>query len=71
MGRRMFHTPIGLVAATVYAFSPTCIAMSTFGRYFTQLQFLAVLTIYFFWMTVRGHAPNCGPASPLAVRPAR
>jgi hypothetical protein len=56
-GRGMFNVRVGLVAAALLAFSPMCIAMSSFGRYFAQLQFFAVLTVYAYWLTVRGQGP--------------
>jgi 4-amino-4-deoxy-L-arabinose transferase-like glycosyltransferase len=31
--------------------------MSNFGRYFGQLQFFTVLTVYCFWLTIRGAGP--------------
>jgi hypothetical protein len=54
VGRRLFNRLTGVVAATIYTFSPVVIAMSDFGRYFDQLQFFTLLTLYFFWMTIRG-----------------
>ena len=57
VGRRLFSTSVGLVAATLYTFSPVVIAMSVFGRYFAQLQFLTLLTVYYFWLTIRGIGP--------------
>lgn len=58
MGRTLFGSvAVGLVAATIYTFSPTSIAISTFGRYFGLLQFFTLLTVYFLWLTVRGTGP--------------
>jgi hypothetical protein len=54
VGSRMFGTPTGLIASAIYAFSPICIQMSCFGRYFTQLQFFCLLTVFLFWLTIRG-----------------
>jgi len=57
VGRRWFTTSVGLLAATLYTVAPVCIAMSNFGRYFNQLQFFVLLTMYFFWLTLRGAGP--------------
>jgi 4-amino-4-deoxy-L-arabinose transferase-like glycosyltransferase len=57
LGRSLFSRAVGLVAATLYSFSPVIIAMCTFGRYFGHLQFLSMLTVYFFWLTIRGRGP--------------
>lgn len=57
VGRRLFGVVVGLSAAAVLTVAPVCIAMSTFGRYFAQLQFLTLLTAYCFWLTVRGSGP--------------
>src|SRR5262249_14127768 len=55
VGRGLFRSrQVGLVAATFYTFSPVCIAMSNFGRYFGPLQFFTLLCIYLYWKTVRG-----------------
>lgn len=56
-GRRLFGQSAGLIAAATYALAPVCIMMSTFGRYFSQLQFCTLLSVYFFWLTVRGAGP--------------
>lgn len=57
VGRRLFGVPAGLIAAALYTFAPVCIAMCTFGRYFSQLQFLTLLTVSCFWRTVQGSGP--------------
>lgn len=54
VGSRMFGPPAGLIASATYALSPICIQMSCFGRYFTQLQFFCLLTVFLFWLTIRG-----------------
>lgn len=54
VGSRLFSPAVGLVAAAIYTFAPYQVEMSNFGRYFAQLQFFAVLVIYFFWRTVEG-----------------
>ncbi len=54
VGSRMYGSPAGLIASATYAFSPICIQMSCFGRYFTQLQFFCLLTVFLFWLTIRG-----------------
>ncbi|MBY0525820.1 MAG: glycosyltransferase family 39 protein [Gemmataceae bacterium] len=60
VGRRMFDSLVGVVAAILYTFSPVCIGMASFGRYFSQVQFFTLLTFYFFWLTLRGCGPiNC------------
>lgn len=47
-GRRLFGPGVGLTAMAVYALAPTCVQMSNFGRYFSQLQFFALLTVWQF-----------------------
>jgi hypothetical protein len=56
-GRRLFGRPAGLLAAAFYALSPACIALSNLGRYFEQTQFFTLLTVYFFWLALRGAGP--------------
>lgn len=53
-GRRMFGRDVGLLAAAVAAVSPICIQMSDWGRYPSQLAFLTLLTVYFFWRCLEG-----------------
>jgi hypothetical protein len=57
VGRRLFGRWVGLVAAAVYTFSPAVIATSNFGRYLEQLQFLTLLSVYCYWLTIRGAGP--------------
>lgn len=57
MGRRLFNQPVGLIAAALYTFATVCLGMSCFGRYFEQLQFMTLLTLYCFWMCIRGFGP--------------
>ena len=57
VGKRMWGPWVGITACALYTFSPYCIEMSNFGRYFAQLQFFTVLTVYFFWETIRGSGP--------------
>jgi len=57
IGMRMFSPMTGLVAATLFCFSPYCIGMANFGRYFSQLQFFALLTTYLYWKTIKGSGP--------------
>jgi hypothetical protein len=57
VGRQLFNRSVGLIAATLYTLSPVCIAMSNFGRYFCQLQCLTLLTVYLFWLCVKGAGP--------------
>src|SRR5207249_3879909 len=57
VGRRLFATPVGLLAAAIYTFAPVCISMSNYGRYFSQLQLFVLLTVYFFWLTIHGTGP--------------
>jgi hypothetical protein len=57
VGRRMMNGGVGLIAATWFTFSPVCVATSTFGRYFSELQFFTLLLIYFLWMALRGAGP--------------
>jgi hypothetical protein len=56
-GRRMFGRLAGLLAAAIHTFAPVCIAMSTLGRYFAHLQFMTLLTVYCYWLTLRGSSP--------------
>jgi Dolichyl-phosphate-mannose-protein mannosyltransferase len=56
-GRRLFGVPTGLIAAAIYTLSPSCIRMSNFGRYPSLLQFLTLLTVHFFSLTIRGTGP--------------
>lgn len=56
-GRRLFGTTVGLIAAVLYVFAPTCREMANFGRYFTTLEFFTLLTIYFFHRTIEGTGP--------------
>lgn len=56
-GRRLFGDWVALVAAVLYTFSPTTIEMTNFGRYFSQLQFLALLTVYLFYRLVSDPGP--------------
>jgi 4-amino-4-deoxy-L-arabinose transferase-like glycosyltransferase len=57
VGRRLFDTPTGLIAAGIYTFSSACIGMAYFGRYQAQLQFLTLLTVYFFLRIIAGTGP--------------
>jgi hypothetical protein len=57
MGRRMFTPWVGVIAASLYALSPMVAAMSNFARYFAQLHFFAMLTLYFYWFIIRGRGP--------------
>jgi hypothetical protein len=57
MGARLFTPAVGLVAAAIFALSPMIIAMSNFARYFEQLQFFCLLSLYFFWQIIRGAGP--------------
>lgn len=56
-GRRMFGPLAGLLAAAIHTFAPVCIAMSTLGRYFAHLQFMTLLSVYCYWLTLRGSGP--------------
>lgn len=54
VGRRMFRSPaVGLTAAVIYTFAPVGIAMSLFGRYFAQLQFFSLSSVWLFWETLQ------------------
>jgi 4-amino-4-deoxy-L-arabinose transferase-like glycosyltransferase len=57
VGRSLFGTPAGLIASALYALSPVCIQTAEFGRYYSQLQFFTLLTVYLFWCTLRGAGP--------------
>lgn len=52
-GRKMFSPATGLAAAALFAFAPIAIQMANFGRYYSQLPFLALLCVYFFWKTIQ------------------
>jgi hypothetical protein len=57
VGRSLFGKPAGLIASALYALSPVCIQTAEFGRYYSQLQFFVLLTVYLFWSTLRGAGP--------------
>jgi 4-amino-4-deoxy-L-arabinose transferase-like glycosyltransferase len=57
VGRSLFGTSAGLIASALYALSPVCIQTADFGRYYSQLQFFTLLTVYLFWCTLRGAGP--------------
>jgi hypothetical protein len=57
VGQSLFGTPAGLIACALYALSPVCIQTAEFGRYYSQLQFFTLLTVYLFWCTLRGAGP--------------
>jgi hypothetical protein len=59
VGRRMFGRAVAWLSAVTYTISPVCIAMSDIGRYFEQTQFFTLLTVYYFWLALRG----CGPVN--------
>jgi hypothetical protein len=52
VGTRYFNPAAGLLAALFLAVSPYAVGMATFGRYFAQLQFFALLTTYFTFRAV-------------------
>jgi len=54
VGRRLFSPGVGLVAAAIYTFAPLTVEIAQFGRYPSQAQFFALLTVYFFWRTISG-----------------
>jgi hypothetical protein len=57
VGRRMFGWPAGLAAAWLYALSSGYAPMATVGRYFGQLQFFTLLTVYTGWRLAERPAP--------------
>ncbi len=57
VGRQMFGWIAGATAALLYTVAPVCIQLADFGRYFSQLQFLTLLTAYLFWRTIAGSGP--------------
>lgn len=63
MGSRMFNTRTGLAAAVLASLASVYIPMGTVGRYFSELQFFTLLTIYLFWRMLQG----TGPLRPAAV----
>ncbi len=54
---RLFGVGTALIAATLYAVCPYYIGMANFGRYFSQLQFFALLTCYLYYKTIEGSGP--------------
>ena len=56
-GKRMFDRDVGLLAATICAFSPICIQYSDFGRYPSQLQLTTLTTVYLFWRAIGTPGP--------------
>ncbi|MFH0983216.1 MAG: glycosyltransferase family 39 protein [Planctomycetota bacterium] len=56
-GRNLFRPWVGVIAAALYAFSPSCIEMADYGRYYSQLQALTLLTVYFFYRTIASPGP--------------
>ncbi len=51
-GGWLFRPSVGWIAAGLYAFSPFCVGMANLGRYYSQLQALALLTVCFFCRTI-------------------
>ncbi len=51
-GKNLFGPAVGLTAAALFALSPYCIGMANLGRYYSQLQALTLLTVYFFYKTI-------------------
>jgi hypothetical protein len=49
VGARLFSTPVGLVAATLGAFSTESIAWGARVRMYATLQFLVLLSVWFLW----------------------
>jgi len=61
VGQVMYNPWVGVLAAGVYALSPYCAALANSARYYSQLQFMTLLVVYFFYRTVR-------PAGPISVK---
>jgi hypothetical protein len=53
MGRRLFNWRVGLFAAFVYACMPLNIRWAQNCFYLSQLQFMAMLTVWFFYEAIR------------------
>jgi hypothetical protein len=49
VGTKLFSTPVGLVAATLGAFSTESIAWGARVRMYATLQFLVLLSVWFLW----------------------
>jgi hypothetical protein len=56
-GKRLFRPWVGVLAAALYALAPFCIEMADYGRYYSQLQALTLLTVYFFYRTIEPPGP--------------
>ncbi|HEV3298413.1 MAG TPA: glycosyltransferase family 39 protein [Planctomycetaceae bacterium] len=61
VGRRLFNSNVGLIAAAIYALSPYCCDIAGFGRYESQFQLFALLTVYSFWRAVGETGPISRP----------
>ncbi|NOY30679.1 MAG: hypothetical protein GXP28_11085, partial [Planctomycetes bacterium] len=57
VGQVMYNPWVGVLAAGVYALSPYCAALANSARYYSQLQFMTLLVVYFFYRTVRPSGP--------------
>ncbi len=57
VGRVYFGTAAGLLAAVMFAVCPYVVAMSTFGRYFAQLQFFTLLMVHLTFLAIHTTKP--------------
>jgi len=61
VGQVLFNPWVGVLSAGLYALSPYCVGMANSARYYSQLQFLALLVVYFFYRTLK-------PAGPISIK---
>ena len=57
VGQVMFNPWVGVIAAGVHALSPYCISMANSARYYSQLQFMALLVVYFLYRCISPQGP--------------
>ena len=57
IGGRIYNPRVGVVAAAVYALAPYCASMANLGRYYSQLQFMALLVVYLYYRTIEPAGP--------------
>lgn len=57
LGRELFGREVGAVAAALVAFSPAAVLLNATLMGHTTAHFYAVLFVYAYWHTTRGHRP--------------
>lgn len=57
IGTRWFNAQAGFVAALLFGVAPTAIGMANFGRYLSQVQFFALLSMFLAYECVKGKGP--------------